>query len=691
MDEICIKVIIYDSNNEQEKLKFNFKRILTFENLIDYISSFCITKICPCYNFYYSNIEINKKMKIENEFSRSKKAELSLKLDKCNCNDFFKYFNYSKIHILELFKKIHEDDEATNKSLQEELTKKFKEISDYKNLLDKSNKKIEKLEKDNQILKYSVKGDFVTINKLKKIGFDLDLKPKNIINIDQETNQFLGNNNNNFNNNNFNNNNIDNNNIDNININKNNNIDNKNVKIIFEDFYDVIIDIKSIKEINKGWEIKMNERGKKNYELYKEKEILKIGVLGNANKGKSYLLSRISKIDLPSGTSIRTEGLSIKYPELEKFKHRKIALLDSAGFETPVLREDNEKYEISSELFKEKSREKLITEIFLQNYIIHNSDILILVVGILTYSEQKLLNRIKTEIKKEKINKPLYIIHNLSTYTGMKEIEDYINKYLLNSATFILEEGHKSSTEITNEDEDEDNGIYFYEKNSNPKIFHLIFANDNSIAGTYYNSFSIKFLENSFQQQVTDIDKFDVIKSVKERFIEKSKEIIELKDKEIKQIKLDDFEEQNNLIKLKNEQNITLKKCLIDELGFSNLKGNGFEPNYNYYKKDDNIIIRLEGPGNCNLIPSIDYAGEYTIIRLQGTKKKDKEPEKLEDNIHNTREFGDYTLEIPLKTEDFIIINEKPIIEEKLGVIEIKYKLDIKKEPQPIFNPEVEI
>ncbi len=42
----------------------------------------------------------------------------------------------------------------------------------------------------------------------------------------------------------------------------------------------------------------------------------------------------------------------------------------------------------SKELFQEKSREKLITELFLQNYIITNSDILILVVGILTYSEQ---------------------------------------------------------------------------------------------------------------------------------------------------------------------------------------------------------------------------------------------------------------------------------------------------------------
>jgi hypothetical protein len=67
----------------------------------------------------------------------------------------------------------------------------------------------------------------------------------------------------------------------------------------------------------------------------------------------------------------------------------------------------------SKELFKIKSREKLITELFLQNYIIYNSDVLIIVVGILTYSEQKLLNKIKIEIGKSKIDKQIYIIHNL--------------------------------------------------------------------------------------------------------------------------------------------------------------------------------------------------------------------------------------------------------------------------------------
>ena len=66
---------------------------------------------------------------------------------------------------------------------------------------------------------------------------------------------------------------------------------------------------------------------------------------------------------LPSGT--RTEGLSVKYPELKEFKNRTIVLLDSAGLETPVLKdekdvkkedddEDNEETEDNENEKKEK-------------------------------------------------------------------------------------------------------------------------------------------------------------------------------------------------------------------------------------------------------------------------------------------------------------------------------------------------
>ena len=192
-------------------------------------------------------------------------------------------------------------------------------------------------------------------------------------------------------------------------------------------FYDVIIDIDSIKSlIGKGWKIKMNSNGKENYNNFKNQNILKIGIIGNANKGKSFILSKLSKISFPFGTTIKTEGLSIKYPE-KTHQNRKIVLLDSAGLETPVLinkelNDENEKdkdkeEDWKSELFKEKSREKLITELFLQNYIVNNSDILLIVVDSLSFSEQKLLMKIKREIEKSNRTLSLFIIHNLKTYT----------------------------------------------------------------------------------------------------------------------------------------------------------------------------------------------------------------------------------------------------------------------------------
>jgi len=456
------------------------------------------------------------------------------------------------------------------------------------------------------------------------------------------------------------------------------------------DFYDVIVCIDSIKDITKGWEVKMSKRALEKYEEFKKGKIVKIGVIGNSNKGKSFLLSKISKIELPIGT--RTEGLSIKYPEIEVYTHRKIALLDSAGLETPVLKNEEEKLEENNieeekinkiniiknekDLFKEKCRDKLITELFLQNYIINYSDILIIVVGILTYSEQKLLNKIKNEMRKAKLNKTLYVIHNLKAYTSIQQVENYIKDILLKNATFDLEKQQKISTL-----KDDNEGEVYYEKNKDkdkdPKIFHLIFANEGSEAGKYYNPYTLKFIENSFQLFQEQLDSFDIIKTVKDHFIKLSKNFIEKPEKELQ------FDDDSNnldkkLIKLNQPENIILKKCSIDELVFSNFESNRFEPNYNYYIKDDQIIFRVESPGNTTIESNFEIIGEYTIIKLKGTKMKDKEPEELEQNIFNSREIGNFSLEIPLNTEEYSIKKESPKIEKKNGIFIISYKLEEK-------------
>ena len=725
--DVKVKIKIkYDSYSFY--YSYNYKS--TFQDLLEYISYlFPELEICQCYEFQIANSNryyYDKIIKIENDCPIRRYSEHLSELELIDkkknyfCAHYDKnYLKISKSEIISLFQKEidklqsnYDNQNEKIKNLNKEKREQEKEISnlnkekkekemkinnlnkekrekerEINNLNKEKNeqemkisnlneekikqeKEINNLNRNKNLLEFAINGDIEKINILNQLGVEGDNLKKNnnnLIQIDNNSNQIKGN--------------------------------QKYIKEKFIDFYDVIIHIDSIKDINKGWKIEFNEKAKEKYESLKSQKIIKVGVIGNSNKGKSFLLSKISKIKLPSGTSIRTEGLSIKYPDLETFKDRKIVLLDSAGLETPVLnlnKADNFPDDKINELFREKSREKLITELFLQNYIINNSDVLIAVVGILTYSEQKLLMKIKKEIERSKINIPLFIIHNLITYTSVQQVQEYINDFLLKSATFTLEGGHKISTKIQTK-----TGMYYYETNKDQKIFHLIFANENSEAGKYYNQFTLDFLENNYQG-VTHLENFDVIETIKERFLKLSKDIIEKKDEkeqkhseekngkvnennntknshedktdeDISKLKFDDSNPE--LIKLKDEKEIILKKCLIDELGFSNLKANGFEPTYNLFKQENKIIVRVEAAGNCKLDSDIEFAGEYNIIKLWGEKKKDKEPKNEKDNIFNTREYGNFSLEIPLKTEDYLLSNEPPSIENKKGILFLEYNL----------------
>ena len=445
-----------------------------------------------------------------------------------------------------------------------------------------------------------------------------------------------------------------------------------NDNINFEDFYDIIININSIKQVNQGWDIKMNERGKLRFEEYKNKQALVIGMIGNSNKGKSFLLSKISKIDLPNGTNIRTEGLSIKYPDLKKYKNRKIVLLDSEGLESPFLFQYYEKRnEVTDEKLKEKAKDKLVTEYFLQNFIMDSSDIIIAVVGLLTFQEQKFLNKIKSQISKLNYKKTLFVIHNLMTLTTVDQVKNYINNTLMNSATFDLEKTTKITTKISNGEKVE----YFFEKKSKIRIIHLIFANEGSEAGKFYNNFALEFIENSFQE-ITDIKSFDVIENFKERFIGLSKILMENNINQI--ISKKDFINYAQIIKerkirLEKKRDIILKRYYIDELGFSDLRSNGFIPCYNYFLKDDKLILRLETPGNVNISVEYIIGEKCNIIQIKGEKKKDKEPFDLKDNTYNDREFGEFSIDIPIMI--YLDITIKPDISFKYGIYTIIYCL----------------
>ena len=518
----------------------------------------------------------------------------------------------------------------------------------------------------------------------------------------------------------------------------------------FEDFYDIIIDINSIKSVNtEGWKVKFDQKGLDKYNKYKDTELIIISVIGNNNKGKSFLLSEISKIKLLFGTSIYTQGLSVKYPELKGYKGRQLILLDSAGLETPVLKnkkkeiiinnqminddeeenqklkdsqlnkelEENEiqeenkinedlgnKNEIKENLnlkdkeleqnkeFKENARDKIMTELFIQNFLIKVSDILLIVVGKFTYSEQLLINKIKVEAKKQN-NGRIFIIHNLQEFRTVEQVQNYIKEDLSNFATFKLKkrtwittekdkENIQENKEINGNNPEQKNKIFekINEKNvyedskltdvhfteilnygdkKKLEVYHLIIANEDSEAGNVYNQYAYNFLENVYNL-ISEPKKFDIFEQVKENFKNLSDTIL---NDNIENVSFTENEKilEDKIMKLNFNKELSLKKCYTDELGFSFFKTGDFEPKYNYFKPDENTLeIRLEAPGNTEIDVNHKVEGDETIITVTGKKKKDNSPKELKDNLFSMREFGNFELNIPLKVVDFKINQPRP-------------------------------
>ena len=462
------------------------------------------------------------------------------------------------------------------------------------------------------------------------------------------------------------------------------------------DVYDIIIKINAMKSLEgDGWEEDYSDKGLKRYKEKQNERSVVVSTVGNANKGKSFILGKIAGEEIPSGYSVTTEGLSIKYPTIKK---KNIILLDTAGFETPLVENEIYKLEHEKKYYFDKpqkeeeyikevtelSRDRQMTEYFLQKFVISQANILICVVGQLTYSEQKFLNK----IKKECGDKTLFIIHNLQNFSKKEQVDDYIKDILECSLTFKLKEFTMVSFEELNQNQ---NNHYFTEVFSDEKneqdIVHLIMAKEKTEAGDFYNDSTINYIKNQIIAFV-GIEEFPIEEKLKEFLYQISSEIMEEK------IKKENIEFSNKLFKIKKEESnsLKLKKCLIDELGMNSFTETKFKPKYRYYKTKDGktfviqIIMCGKATGFRPGKPKIAESGEYYVFPIQGTKViDDQETTKTEDTsesdknkffIHK-RENGFFSFDIKVPASEITLASHKPKGKpvKKNGIITIEYEL----------------
>ena len=296
------------------------------------------------------------------------------------------------------------------------------------------------------------------------------------------------------------------------------------------------------------------------------------------------------------------------------------------------------------------TKDRRLTDYFLQKFILWNSDILLCVVGQLTFSDQKFINTIRSQINVRK-KKKLFIIHNLTTFVEKKQVEDYIENTLMKSYTFELEKIQIPKFGEKNENE---NQYYWREKNINKNdnnngidIIHLIMANDdeNSEAGLYYNDSTIEYIKKQIMAYV-DYTKFDIKKLLKNFLIDISKEILE------KQLEEEDIIDEGNKIKVKNKE-FQLKNCLMDELGTNTFVDVNYKPKHRRYKtttkdgenSENRYVIEVEIPGGVkDFKQTLDNKVGNNIITIKGKKKNIKitnKKEKKEDDKKKEKKEND--------------------------------------------------
>ena len=352
----------------------------------------------------------------------------------------------------------------------------------------------------------------------------------------------------------------------------------------------------------------------------------------------------MSNYNVPMGYNVKTEGLSIIYGKNEK---KNLASLDSAGQETPLLiqkKDDNDNinnnninnnskeikiYNKDEFEFEEYSRDKLVTELYIQKFILWKSNIVILLVGSITLSEQKLYARVKSEIlafqENQKETKKLFVVHNLQNLYHKEDVDDYIENVLKKLYNVDLKEisMYDEDDQITGFDK------YFLEKD-NKNIIHLIFINDYCKYSNYYNKNTISYLNGAIKQEPSR-QTFEILENSKEFLLEISEEIMENKlssnDIEI----ISDKETQTEKLIIKNHKEIQLKKFIVDEMGVTKNDANSAKYSYYIDAERSKFIVNFELPGGGSFDPPIvtPFQGYYTF-RFEGEQNGELSPNYID-------------------------------------------------------------
>ncbi|KAL4467480.1 hypothetical protein ABPG72_004548 [Tetrahymena utriculariae] len=425
-------------------------------------------------------------------------------------------------------------------------------------------------------------------------------------------------------------------------------------KKIQEFGYDTIISMKSILDLqnkeldgyNQQMSNQISEQRKQEFVSVKifnndklfDNNLIIVGMQGQRNQGKTFLLNSLIDENFPSEFYVNTPGICMKYNSI---KDRKIIYVDSEGTNGPVQidYEDNQNYQnlirnqenneqddkciqlVNKYVIKKHQYQK-VTEQMQQEFVISNSHILIVMLTNITQEDVNLIHSIQSYLKKGKnsTQKMIFVIHNLKDFHRQECIEEYIQNL---KRLFPLRQ-----QQITTFKESEYKYNCVFIDTIYKNVNHLFMAYQKSQAGEIYNKFALDYLKEEIAQFKGEI-KFNAVEKFQD-YLNKNIQnylILKIDDQQNanKDKELFEFNQEQKIIQLKkNCQIVQPKELQMDIFGYLQR-----EFSYSIVKNGDKLYLLVDIPGPVDV--------KYTFKRSEGLLTLTiNEKEQLEQGLGET-------------------------------------------------------
>ncbi|CAF1392210.1 unnamed protein product [Adineta steineri] len=426
-------------------------------------------------------------------------------------------------------------------------------------------------------------------------------------------------------------------------------IPNRFTKVSGPTLYDVVLRIDSLESLSTtGWEIMLGPRANDAQPQIPNKNDISgvvVTIIGSYNRGKTFLLNTLFNIELSSGNLVHTEGLSITAGRNDA-DH--IVFIDTAGSDTAII--------------EDKLDCRKATEALLKETALNLCTFAIIVVNRLRASDQSYIRQVLTHPEVSKPSKRVYIVHNLMDVEAVEDAEKVIDtevKSIFKAELKKFKVGMGPNATDVN---------YYHSTNRGKDIRHFIFAKSNTPAAAVWNQQSIIGIMNSLTVATELRRNLDIVNEAMQFINTKLPQLFatthnqdnSVRDNSEQQLQvvkhatkpfivLSDRKELENLDE--NPHELELSPTLLYDaryfLGINSMDSGKWQPNYNLYETDEEIIAIVELSGFQRSDAHVCIIEEAIVIEGWRTDLKQSIPNAITDcsNIP----FDHFKLQIPLK------------------------------------------